>query len=135
MESEILLYAAPAFLMGYLVRGLLSFLYTVGKTGNFVRKVTLQVIELIVVMAQDIEFIKAAKYKTLEDAGVDPNTLIREKNMEVYSHEKWKNMIVKSFISNYPEEFRKHFVPFENWNEMVQHFDSQRASQSRGRGE
>jgi len=126
MELVEILYILIAFMTGFMVRGFLGFLYTIGKTGAFVQKVALQVQEQIITVAQDIEFIKQAKHLTLVEAGADNNLIIREKNMDDYNHEKWKTMIIKSYLENFPEEFKKHFISFHDWDSMVRDFDAKR---------
>ena len=126
MELIEILYILTAFMAGFMVRGVLSFLYIIVKTGTFVQKVTLQVQEQIITVAQDIEFIKEAKHLALVDAGVDDGLIIRERNMDDYNHRKWKTMIIKSYLENYPEEFKKHFISFHDWDSMVSEFNAKR---------
>ncbi len=127
MEPTQILYILIAFMLGYMVRGALSFLYMAGKSASFVQKVTFQVQQQIITVAQDIEFIKEAKHSTLVDAGVDKNLIIRESNMDKYNHEKWKTMIVKTYVDEFPDEFRKHLLSFHDWQSMVDDFNTKRS--------
>ena len=127
MAPTQILYILIAFMLGYLVRGALCFLYMAGKSAAFVQKVTFQVQQQIITLAQDIEFIKEAKHSTLVDAGVDKNLIIRESNMDKYNHEKWKTMIVKTYVDEFPDEFRKHLLSFHDWQSMVDDFNTKRS--------
>ena len=53
-------------LIGYLVGCAVTNLMTVGRMGMFVEKVGLQALKLIMVVAEDVEFVRALKYKKLE---------------------------------------------------------------------
>ena len=60
---------ALAFLIGYMLRGLFSYIMIIGRAGVFVDKVGKQVLKLLITVAQDVEFIKHLKYDILEEAG------------------------------------------------------------------
>jgi len=113
---------ALAFLIGYMLRGLFSYIMTIGRAGVFVDKVGKQVLKLLITVAQDVEFIKHLKYDILEEAGAT-NSLKRERNMDEYNFEKWKVMVIESYLTNYPPQYRKQFVKFSNWEEAVKHMD------------
>ena len=85
VENIDLLYLASAFLLGYIVRGTLAFLYNLGTMANFVKDITYELQGLIIGVAQDVEFIKEAKYQILDSAGADENLIKRERNMDEYS--------------------------------------------------
>lgn len=113
---------ALAFLIGYMLRGLFSYIMIIGRAGVFVDKVGKQVLKLLITVAQDVEFIKHLKYDILEEAGAT-NSLKRERNMDEYNFEKWKVMVIESYLANYPPQYRKQFVKFSNWEEAVKHMD------------
>ncbi len=113
---------ALAFLIGYMLRGLFSYIMIIGRAGVFVDKVGKQVLKLLITVAQDVEFIKHLKYDILEEAGAT-NSLKRERNMDEYNFEKWKVMVIESYLTNYPPQYRKQFVKFSNWEEAVKHMD------------
>ena len=113
---------ALAFLIGYMLRGLFSYIMTIGRAGVFVDKVGKQVLKLLITVAQDVEFIKHLKYDMIEEAGAT-NSLKRERNMDEYNFEKWKVTVIESYLANYPPQYRKQFVKFSNWEEAVKHMD------------
>lgn len=114
---------ALAFLIGYMLRGLFSYIMTIGRAGVFVDKVGTQALKLLITVAQDVEFIKHLKYDMLEEKGAT-NSLKRERNMDEYNFEKWKTMVIDSYLTNYPPQYRKQFVKFSNWEEAVKHIDN-----------
>ena len=113
---------ALAFLIGYMLRGLFSYIMIIGRAGVFVDKVGKQVLKLLITVAQDVEFIKHLKYDMIEEAGAT-NSLKRERNMDEHNFEKWKVMVIESYLANYPPQYRKQFVKFSNWEEAVKHMD------------
>ena len=126
MENIDLLYLASAFLLGYIVRGTLAFLYNLGTMANFVKDITYELQGLIIGVAQDVEFIKEAKYQILDSAGADKNLIKRERNMDEYSFNQWRSIVVKTYISKFPHKFRNTFVKFSDWDGMVFQFNEER---------
>ena len=126
MENIDLLYLASAFLLGYIVRGTLAFLYNLGTMANFVKDITYELQGLIIGVAQDVEFIKDAKYQILDSAGADENLIKRERNMDEYSFNQWRNIVVKTYISKFPHKFKNTFVKFNDWDGMVFQFNEER---------
>lgn len=127
MENIDLLYLASAFLLGYIVRGTLAFLYNLGTMANFIKDMSYELQGLIIGVAQDIEFIKEAKYQTLHSAGADENLIKRERNMDEYSFNQWRSIVVKTYISKFPHRFKNTFVKFSDWDGMVFQFNEERS--------
>ena len=127
VENIDLLYLASAFLLGYIVRGTLAFLYNLGTMANFVKDMSYELQGLIIGVAQDIEFIKEAKYQTLHSAGADENLIKRERNMDEYSFNQWRSIVVKTYISKFPHRFKNTFVKFNDWDGMVFQFNEERS--------
>ena len=121
------LYLFLAFMAGYVIRGLLANLYLIGRMSDFTKKVANQTQLFLSTVVQDIEFIKMAKYEVLNDSGCDKNLIIRERNMDEYTFNKWKQTVVKTYIDNYPAELRKHHIKFDNWNQMVEQFNAKQS--------
>lgn len=114
-------YALVGFI-GYLVGCAVTNLMTVGRMGMFVEKVGLQVLKLIMAVAEDVEFVRALKYKKLEEAD-DPASAIRQKNMDDYEFTRWKKTVVDSYLASFPQTYKKQFVKFSDWDEAVRHFE------------
>ena len=117
-------YALVGFI-GYLVGCAVTNLMTVGRMGMFVEKVGLQVLKLIMAVAEDVEFVRALKYKKLEEAN-DPATVIRQKNMDDYEFTRGKKTVVDSYLASFPPTYKKQFVKFSDWDEAVRHFEENR---------
>ena len=93
---------------------------------NFVRDMTYELQGLIIGVAQDIEFVKEAKYQILHSAGADENLIKRERNMDEYSFKQWRGIVVKTYISKFPHKFKNTFVKFDDWDGMVFQFNEER---------
>ena len=117
-------YALVGFI-GYLVGCAVTNLMTVGRMGMFVEKVGLQVLKLIMAVAEDVEFVRALKYKKLEEAD-DPASAIRQKNMDDYEFTRWKKTVVDSYLASFPTAYKRQFVKFSDWDEAVRHFEENR---------
>tara|TARA_B100000676_G_scaffold193725_1_gene190432 strand:- start:277 stop:654 length:378 start_codon:yes stop_codon:yes gene_type:complete len=114
-----------AGLIGYMLGWFLANIMHLGRTGLMVEKVGLQTLKLMVGVAQDIEFIRAIKYRIAEDEFGDSATAIRQRNVDDYEYEKWKRSAVDTFLTAYPVVFRRQ-VPFTDWDSAVKHFENNR---------
>jgi hypothetical protein len=112
-------------LIGYLVACAVTNLMTMGRMGMFVEKVSLQVLKLIMSAAEDIEFLRALKYKALEDAN-ETATLIRQRNMDDYEFDRWKKAAIDNYLTSFPPVYKKQFVKFSDWDQAVQYFEENR---------
>jgi hypothetical protein len=108
--------------IGYMIGYAVSNLITLGKTGVLVEKMGLQALRLLVTISEDVEFIRAMKHRLSKDAG-DTATAIRQQNMDDYEFDRWKKSTLSSFLSAYPEVFRKRQAPFSDWEGAVRHLE------------
>ena len=112
-----------AGLIGYMLGWILANLMHLGRVALMVEKTGLQTLKLMVSVAEDVEFIRAMKYRIAED--VDSATAIRQRNVDDYEYEKWKKTVVDSYLSSYPAVFKRQ-VPFSDWDSAVKHFEENR---------
>lgn len=117
-------YALGGFI-GYLIGCAVTNLMTIGRTGMFVEKVSLQALKLIMSAAEDIEFLRALKYKALDDAN-ETATLIRQRNMDDYEFDRWKKAAIDNYLNSFPPVYKKQFVKFSDWEQAVQYFEENR---------
>jgi hypothetical protein len=113
-----------AGLIGYMVGYAIANIMQLGKTALFVEKTGLKVLKLMVTIAEDVEFVRAMKYRLAEESG-DSATADRQKNLDDYEYTRWKNSAIDSFLSSYPETFRRQ-IPFSDWEGAVKHFEQNR---------
>ena len=78
----------------------------------------------MVSVAEDVEFIRAMKYRIAEEVE-DSATAIRQRNIEDYEYAKWKKTAIDSYLSSYPTSFKGQ-VPFSDWDGAVRHFEENR---------
>lgn len=109
--------------IGYMIGFAVSNLITLGRTGILVEKIGLQALRLVVTISEDIEFVRAMKYKMSKDTG-DTATTIRQQNMDDYEFTRWKKSTLDSFISAYPDVFRNRQAPFSDWEGAVRHLEN-----------
>ena len=112
-----------AGLIGYMLGWFLANIVHLGKVGLLVEKTGLQALKLMVSVAEDVEFVRAMKYRVAEE--VDSATAIRQRNVDDYEYDRWKRTAVDSYLSSYPAVFRRQ-VPFSDWDGAVKHFQENR---------
>ena len=109
-----------AGLIGYMIGWALANVMHLGRTSQFVEKTGLQTLKLMVTIAEDVEFIRAMKYRIAEETG-DSATAVRQKNVDDYEYGRWKKSVIDSYLSSYPPVFKRQ-VPFSDWDGAVKHF-------------
>lgn len=114
-----------AGLIGYMVGWALANVMQLGKTAMFVERAGLQTLKLMVSAAEDVEFLRAIKYRIAEEEFGDSATAIRQKNVDDYEFERWKRSVVDSYLSSYPVTFKRQ-VPFTDWDGAIKHFEQNR---------
>ncbi len=110
--------------VGYVLGILWSKLVAIGRTGLLVQKAGNQALNLIINVAEDIEFIKTIKYDIAEEVA-DKATAIRERNMDEYNLNRWKMSVIQNYLDNYPPLYRRQFVKFSDWDGAIQHLNEQ----------
>jgi len=113
-----------AGLIGYMLGWTLANLMHLGRVALLVEKTGLQTLKLMVSVAEDVEFVRAMKYRIAEDLG-DSATATRQRNVDDYEYERWKRVAVDNYLSSYPAVFRRQ-VQFNDWNGAVKHFQENR---------
>ena len=81
-------------------------------------------LKLMVTIAEDVEFVRAMKYRIAEEAG-DSATATRQKNVDDYEYARWKKSAIDSYLSSYPDTFKRQ-IPFSDWDGAVKHFEENR---------
>lgn len=112
-------------IIGYFIGCAVTNLMTLGRMGMFVEKMGLQSLKLIVSAVEDIEFMRALKYRGIEDTG-DKAMLVRQKNMDDYEIDRWKKAVIDNYLASFPTVYKRQFVKFTNWEQAVQHFEDNR---------
>ena len=102
---------------------LLANIVHLGRVGLLVEKTGLQALKLMVSVAEDVEFVRAMKYRVAEE--VDSATAIRQRNVDDYEYDRWKRTAVDNYLSSYPAVFKRQ-VPFSDWDGAVKHFQENR---------
>lgn len=111
-------------LIGYMMGFAIANIMHLGRTAMFVEKTGLQILKLMVTIAEDVEFVRAMKYRSAEEAG-DSATAVRQKNVDDYEYNRWKKATIDSYLSSYPDTFKRQ-VPFNDWDGAVKHFEQNR---------
>ena len=114
-----------AGLIGYMVGFAIANIMQLGKTAMFVEKMGLQTLKLMVTLSEDIEFMRAMKYRIAEEEFGDSAAAVRQKNMDDYEYSRWKKATIDNYLSSYPASFKRQ-VPFGDWDGAIKHFEQNR---------
>ena len=114
-----------AGLIGYMLGYAIANIMQLGRTAMFVEKIGLQILKLLVTIAEDVEFLRGLKYRIAEEEFGDSAAAVRQKNVDDYEYSRWKKAVIDSYLSSYPATFKRQ-VPFDDWDSAVKHFEQNR---------
>ncbi len=107
------------FLVGVFVYRTIAALLAYSHMANFVNDVYEQSLKFIGVIAEDVSFIRAIKYRHMHDAGFTEEQIGEIKEIDNRTFFVWKNACVSHMLVNCPRYFKSH-IKFQDWNGAMQ---------------
>jgi len=102
------------FLIGVFVYRTVAALIAYSHMANFVNDVYEQSLKFIGVIAEDVSFIRAMKYRHMYEAGFDDRQIDEIRQIDTRTFFIWKNSCVSHMLVNCPKYFRSH-IKFQDW--------------------
>ena len=102
------------FLGGAVTYKFLSILFGVTQITYVVQQLQVNVLTFLGTTLEDIDYIKALKYKTMEESKVDPDQIKKARLSDEKFFETWKNSCIKNICNSVPNYIR---LSFDNWEE------------------
>jgi hypothetical protein len=102
------------FLGGAVTYKFLSILFGVTQITYVIQQLQINVLTFLGTTLEDIAYIKALKYKTMEESKVDPDQIKKSRMSDEKFFETWKNSCIENIHKSVPTYIR---LSFDNWQE------------------
>jgi len=89
-----------------------------GHMYNLLAEVKDDMLKLLVVLAEDMEYIRQLKYKYLRDASIPVDEIEKIKEVDTRVYRTWKEAIIARMICSWPKLYRR-CLKFHNWDTAV----------------
>jgi hypothetical protein len=114
--------AASLFFGGALSYGIIAKVMGIGQCYTFVKKVTDDVVMLLISTSQDVAFIKSLKYDTMKEMEIPEEQVELIKKIDEATFKAWKDITYIKMV----EVFPKHYVSIlkeYNWDKVTKSVD------------
>ncbi len=105
----VLVLMAVSFFFGAFV----TFLGTTAMCRTYAKEVCVKMLLILYSIEEDVQQIRTEKYSNMKDAGISPNDIMGQMNVDDYEFDKWRNMVVTDIVTRYP--FRRD-LNFRDYN-------------------
>ena len=89
-----------------------------GHMYNLMVEIKDDMLKLLVVLAEDMEYIRQLKYKYLYDANISTDEIEKIKEVDKRVYKIWKEAVIARMIRSWPKMYRK-CLKFHNWDSAV----------------
>tara|TARA_B100000131_G_scaffold192646_1_gene185167 strand:+ start:323 stop:694 length:372 start_codon:yes stop_codon:yes gene_type:complete len=114
--------AASLFFGGAFSYAIIAKLVYIGQGYNFVKKITDDVIMLLISTSQDVAFIKSLKYDTMKEMEIQDEQLELIKKIDEASFNAWKDMTYIKMVEVYPKQYVSILNQYD-WSKVTQSVD------------
>lgn len=111
------------FLAGVMFNKAFSSIIEFGILGRAVEKVTNDLLLVLVLAEQDIQFVLESKRLILKEKGMSDNDIEHYVMIHERSFRMWREKVIVTLVNNYPEAYKEKYLPFSNWNGAVKHIN------------
>jgi len=106
------------FVAGIIFSKLATGFLDIGITANFARNISDRIILSLVLIAQELEYLRQLRLQVLKDKGLDEKDIDFQMEMFDSWFTKWKESIIISFISSYPKPLKSE-LEFHDWKSVT----------------
>ena len=106
------------FLCGALTHKIGALLLGYGKIGIVANDVIFQSLRLLIMVTEDVAFMRQMKYLQMQKSDVDDETIKLAKEMDKQTIDTWKSIVIHRFATIYPRQMQS-LVRFETWEEAL----------------
>lgn len=111
------------FVAGIMFNKAFSSVIEFGILGRAVEKVTNDLLLVLVLAEQDIQFVLESKRLILKEKGMSENDIEHYIMIHERSFRMWREKVIVTLVNNYPEAYKEKYLPFTNWNGAVKHIN------------
>jgi len=114
--------AASLFFGGALSYGIIAKVMGIGHCYTLVKKVTDDIVMLLISTSQDVAFIKSLKYDTMKELEVEEEQLELIKKIDEATFKAWKDMTYIKMVEVYPKQYASILKQYD-WSKVTQSVD------------
>ena len=108
------MYELVWFLGGAFVYKFLSRLFGLYQATNVFKNLEINILIMLASFTEDIAFIKALRYKTMKESGVDPEQIEKNRSTDDEFFDVWKKSCIRNIHTSVPTYIKP---SFSSWNE------------------
>ncbi len=112
-----------SFLIGFIVAAVAGVYYQAGRIINFFHQAEASLLLMVVKLEEDIAFLNEFKSASLLKSGMTEQEVERSKEMDERLISNWKEVVVRTMISNYPPVF-KNKINYSDWQSALKYIHS-----------
>jgi hypothetical protein len=102
------------FVAGAITYKFLSKLFALGQAAVVFKHIEINILVILASLTEDISFIKALRYKTMKDSGVDPEQIEKNRVLDDEFFDAWKVSCIYNMRTSTPRYIKP---SFSTWNE------------------
>jgi len=119
-----------AFIVGMLFHKICSDTLSMGYIALFIRVIELQILKMLQIIANDVEFIQESKIILLRELNIPEEEIKFIKNIDRQTFDSWKESVIMHFIAAYPGKYRNQ-IQFKDWQgamRQIRYIEKQQAN-------
>jgi hypothetical protein len=106
------------FITGAFTHMALSLFFGYGKVINFAQDALNQTLKLLILIMEDMAYMREIKYQHMYSAGTPEETIETCKQIDEQVFNSWKVIVIHKFVSIYPKNLRG-IVKFSTWEQAA----------------
>ena len=106
------------FLGGAITYGLIAKFLQYVQLAKFVDEITTQILKLLGCVAEDVAYVKALKFKMLDESDFTQEHIDQIKELDERAFVNWKGTTIIKMVEVYPKQLR-HLLPFYDWDSAM----------------
>ena len=106
------------FITGAFTHMALSLFFGYGKVVNFAQDALNQTLKLLILIMEDMAYMREIKYQHMHSAGTPEETIEACKQIDEQVFNSWKLIVIHKFVSIYPKNLRG-IVKFSTWEQAA----------------
>ena len=108
------MYELVWFLGGAIIYKFLSRLFGLYQATSLFKNLEINILIILVSITEDMAFIKALRYKTMKDSGVEPDQIEKSRAKDDKFFDAWKKSCIRNIHGSVPTYIKP---SFSTWNE------------------
>ena len=113
------------FVFGYMTHKLIFSAFRLGRTMILCKHMILDCLYILLVMSEDVSFIRTIKTKEMKDLGITDKTISHSQTIFDKTMNNWKDMCIRKLLVSYPMIARSQ-LQFDDWDSAMEYLQENR---------